>query len=324
VNHWATVRRAWEITWRYRLLWVFGLVLAACTGSGTSSSSSGFRLDAEDWNRLGGRSYVMPDLSRVAAFVVSAALILILVGIFAALISAVLRYLSETALMRTVNDYEDTGVKLAFGQALGLGWSRRALRLFLIDLVVAIPAVVVFALLGALALSPLLLWAIGSDTAGALGSMVTVGLLLLVGLAGILAAVAWSILQPFVWRAAALEDRGVFDSFRRGYAIARARLRDAGLMWLLLVALQLAYGLAVVVVVILLTIVGLLVGALFGVLTYGVASLAFYGSTPIILGVIVGMPILALVVTLPLLLVAALFTVFKSSVWTLTFRELSR
>ena len=58
----------------------------------------------------------------------------------------------------------------------------------------------------------------------------------------------------------------------------------------------------------------LLVGAL--------ASLAFGEAVPWILGLTVGILIFILVLAAPLLFLGGLWEVFKSSVWTLTYREL--
>mgnify|MGYP000659292038 CR=1 FL=1 len=35
------LKRAWETTWRYRALWVFGIILAITTASGGSSGGGG-------------------------------------------------------------------------------------------------------------------------------------------------------------------------------------------------------------------------------------------------------------------------------------------
>jgi hypothetical protein len=53
----------------------------------------------------------------------------------------------------------------------------------------------------------------------------------------------------------------------------------------------------------------------------GLASLFFEGAVPWILAAVIGLPIFILVVAVPWLFLGGLMEVFKSSVWTLTYRE---
>jgi hypothetical protein len=32
MDHIKVLKRAWEITWRYRVLWIFGIILASASG----------------------------------------------------------------------------------------------------------------------------------------------------------------------------------------------------------------------------------------------------------------------------------------------------
>ncbi len=75
-------------------------------------------------------------------------------------------------------------------------------------------------------------------------------------------------------------------------------------------------------VTIALVLLGLVIGGLPALLVGGLASLTFEGAVPWILGVVVGLPIFILVIAAPGLLIGGLAEVFRSSVWTLTYREL--
>ncbi|KPK08547.1 MAG: hypothetical protein AMJ56_11525, partial [Anaerolineae bacterium SG8_19] len=82
-------------------------------------------------------------------------LILVMIVIFLMiLIGLLLRYLSETALIKMVNDYEKTGTKYGIRQGLRMAWSRSAWRLFLIDLAVYLPAILLSLVLFALVVVP--------------------------------------------------------------------------------------------------------------------------------------------------------------------------
>lgn len=323
MNHTAILRRAWHITWRYRILWIFGLFMAPLAGSGGSGGGGRASSDASSWPWGSVPSFTEKELASIVAVAAGLIVVAVAVSLLLALVSTVLRYLAETAVIRAVDDYETTGEKRSFGSVFHLGWSWRAVRLFLIDLVVCIPAVVLFVALALIALSPLVLWAFESEVLGIAGTVLTIGFFGLLAILAIAAAVVWAVLQPFIWRAAVLDDCGVFASISRGYAIVRARLRDAGIMWLLLVVLQFLFGITALVVFLIVAVLGLLVGGLLGYAVYALSSLAFYASTPVILGVVVGLPVALLVIALPMAVISTLIAVFKSSVWTLTFRELS-
>jgi phosphotransferase system glucose/maltose/N-acetylglucosamine-specific IIC component len=66
-------------------------------------------------------------------------------------------------------------------------------------------------------------------------------------------------------------------------------------------------------------VLGLLPGVLVGLLTFAVAG---EGALPWILGFIVGFPLFLLVVGVPMLFLGGLVETFKSTTWTLTYREL--
>ena len=76
------------------------------------------------------------------------------------------------------------------------------------------------------------------------------------------------------------------------------------------------------ILIILLLVVAAMLGGLPALLVGGLASLAFKGAVPWILAAAVGLPIFILVVAVPGLFLGGLAEVFKSSTWTLTYREL--
>lgn len=253
----------------------------------------------------------------LAIGIVLACLIVLLI-----IVGAIARYVAETALIRMVDDHEETGQKRSVRQGFRLGWSRSAFRLFLIDLLIGLPVAVAFILLFLLAAAPLLLWATESTAAGALGTATTIGLGLLVVLLAIVVAVILSVLKPFFRRVCVLEQTGVTEAIRQGYAMVRRNLRDVGLMWLITFGLRIAWVIAMIPVVLLLLVAsGALSGAL-ALLAGGLTGLAFEGPTPWIVAAVVGIPAFILVMVAPLAFLGGLFEVFLSSTWTLAYREL--
>ncbi len=318
MNHTKVLKRAWDIIWSYRALWVFGIILALTTGGGGGGNGSQYRLGRGGFP--GGR-FALPEIpaEMVSVLLVVgvglACLILILI-----VIAAVARWVAETALIRMVDDYEGTGEKRGVRQGFRMGWSRTAWRLFLIDLVITVPVVIAFILLFVLAGVPLL--ALRATAARAVGTVVTIGLGLLVVLLLIVVVVILSVLMHFFRRACALEKLGVMDSIRHGYGIVRRHVKDVAIMWLILLGLGIGWFMVMIPVVILLVLLAGVVGGLPALLVGWLASLMFEEAVPWILGAAVGIPIFILALAVPLALLSGLWKVFKSSVWTLTYREL--
>jgi hypothetical protein len=238
------------------------------------------------------------------------------------IVAAIARYVAATALIRMVDDHEETGQERSVRQGFRMGWSRSAFRLFLIDLAVSLPTAVAFILLFALALAPLLLWATDVEAVGVIGTVLTVGLCIIVILLAIVVAVILSVLKPFFQRVCVLEGLGVTESIRQGYAVVRHNLKDVGLMWLITVGLRIGWAILMIPIVFLLLVVSGALGGLLALLAGGLTGLAFEGAAPWIVGGVVGIPIFILVLAAPLSFLGGLFEVFMSSTWTLTYREL--
>jgi len=172
------------------------------------------------------------------------------------------------------------------------------------------------------AAAPLLLWATESTAAGAIGTVVTIGLGLLVVLLAIVVGVILSVLMRFFRRVCVLQQAGVIESIRQGYGIVRQHLKDVTIMWLIMVGLGIGWVIVMIPVTIVLVVLGGVVGGLPGLLLGGLASLAFEGAVPWILGLALAIPIFILVLAAPLGFLGGLMRVFVSSTWTLTYREL--
>jgi hypothetical protein len=266
---------------------------------------------------------------RRSDFIAIAIEILILV-VLISLITTVARYVTETAVIRMVNDTETTGTPLTLRQGVRLGWSVRAARLFLIDLLVGLVFAAILTLVLAMSIGsimlagPLGVGAILLTVFGVLGLLSTTGILLV----GICAVVSL-IMQP-VRRACVIDGMGVFASIGTGITMLRRHLKDVGITWLIWIGIRILWAPASLMVIIILSpvlLVFLLAGVVAGVvpaaLAAGIASPFVNGVTPWIIGGIAGLPIFILVTILPLLFVGGWVEIYKSNLWTLAYRELS-
>jgi hypothetical protein len=306
------VKRAFWLTLRNPVLWIFGILVALTSGGGWGGSQYNF-----DQSSTGGALPQAPWLERVSPgawaglAVCLCCLIVILI-----VVSLIVQYVARTALYRMVDQTEEAGLKPTWRQGFRLGWSNRAFRLFLLELIVVLAAGIAGIILLALAASPLLFLLVRSPAARWVGIGLTVALELFAILILLAASVVLYILMQFWAREIALAGRGIGEAFAGGYHLVRARLKDAGLMWLLMLAIGIGWGLLMLAIgfAVVLTAMGLGAGVGFGV--YGVTH-----SIP--WGVVAGLPIFLLVAGVPLIFLQGLYTVFDSSAWTLAYREIA-
>jgi hypothetical protein len=367
VNHLEILKRAWRMLWSYKALWVFGFLVALtkCSGGGSGGGGNGGNggSGASSWLPPGpaqirtafgdglpvtrtaltiwaqslwtavGNGARSSSLGRLPAIdpwqigvLVAGFLALILLGVALATMA---RYVATTAMIRMVSLREQDGRRRSVREGFGLGWSVAAWRLFLSDAVVIGPLVVVFLGMFAFALAPLLLLLAGREALGALGVGLT--LVLSAGLIGlaVLTALAVSLYQPLYWRGCGIDGMGVMESLRQGLVLVRRRLRDVGLMGLLLLILGIAFGLAMLLVFFLLLPLTVGLGVFAGSLVAAPALLVAALSTLVLGTALPAIPlaILALMVTVlaasvPMMFLGGLFEVFRSSAWTLSYREL--
>jgi hypothetical protein len=238
-------------------------------------------------------------------------------------VGIIARNVSETALIRLVDNYERTGEQRTFREGFRMGWSKAAVRLFLINLVVAIPFILAFFTLTAIALAPLLLWLSGNTVSGIFGTISTIGLGFLSILIFIFLAVAINVLLHFVRRASALEDLGVIDAYKAGFGLLRENLGSIVLMWLIMLGVQIGSALLMIPIVLLSLVVSGVFSGIFFLIVRGLAGLFFSGAAMWIISGAITIPIFILVLSVPLAIAGGLIKVYESSVWTLTYRELT-
>jgi hypothetical protein len=352
------IKRAWAILWSYRTLWIFGFILALTVGGSTYNrlgSNSSYQYNNNkniqntipfQWNdqtfqdpqhfleamRTAGSSLTealgsVPAVGTLVGFLIAFFILVFLVGIG----MTFLRYVSETAVIRMVDDYESTGQKVTYKQGFRLGWSPAAWRLFLIDLLIGfLPGLILFIILGSLAwgvVSMLINNGIVGGQVAVIALMAGIGFLFILLFS--LYSVLVGLLRNFFVRTAALEQVGVGDAIRQGYALARRNWKNVGLFWLVMIGLSIAWAIVSIVLVILLipffiasVILGVVVAGIPGLLIGLFSSLFVQGYWPVVIGALFGLPLFIPLVASPLLFVEGLAQVFRSTVWTLVYREL--
>lgn len=345
------LKRAWYILWSYRALWVFGLILAiAAGGSGSQGSNNGSGYEQDSGGGVPTPQSLQEalrdaqrELSQLLQsgipeanitgqelttflWVIGAFVLVMLIG---GIVMAVARYVSETAVIRMVDEYEATGNKMTVRQGFRMGWSNTSWRLFLINLIVNLPAIALSIVLLTVGAIVLVSVANGNTDFGAFSVVSTLVLAFLSIFVVVIVSVLLYLLRNFFWRVCVLENAGVRESLQRGFALVLENWKNVGLMWLVMIGLGIVWAIALLIlviisipVVVVTTVIALLIFAVPFLLLVGLFS-TFLGSfLPWIAAGLLIAPLFFTLAFSPWVLLGSWQCVYTSTVWTLTYREI--
>jgi hypothetical protein len=169
----------------------------------------------------------------------------------------------------------------------------------------------------------------GNQSFAVAGIVAVIGIVFLAIFVVVIVSIVLGLLRHFFWRVSALENLGVGESLRRGFALVRENWKSVGLMWLVMIGLGIVWAVVSFIAFILLipimvvtAIIGAAVAAIPGLLLVGLFSLFLNGYLPWIVGGVFVLPLFAVIAFSPLVLLTAWQQVFTSTVWTLTYREI--
>ncbi len=312
MGHTDILKRAFQITWRYRALWVFGFLLALCGGGGGGGGNFNFPSGGgEDLGDLGDLGLPEIDPTLIIAVVVGLICLIILLSI----VGVVVQYVTRTALIGMVRQIKETETITA-RDGWRFGWSGRAWRIFLLSLLIGIPTAILTIGLILLALSPLLLLILEETAATVLSIILTVFACIFVFILLLIISVVIAPIQELAWRSIALDQRGVIDSLRLAIDLIKRRFKDVAIMWLLMFGVGLGWGFVALVVVLP---VSLIAAALIGGIPAGLVYLISQSGWG---AAIAGVPLGLLALILVSSAASGFFLIYQSAVWTLTYLEL--
>jgi hypothetical protein len=302
MDYFGILERSFAIARRYRVLWVFGFLLALFGAGGGFGNSFQYTASGDQFppDQFG----IPPDVGILLILIVAMFVIALVI------IAFIISYMCQTALIGLVDEIEK-GNNPTVRHGFNIGWSRRALRLFGVDLTIYLPVFLVLMFLVALFIVPFFVIAPAGpgDTPGLLAFILICCLVMLIPVF-IAVFVGLSILQSFFHRQVVLAGDGVFDAIRNGYRLVRANLGPVIVMWLIM----LVVGLLWTAVNFVLALVGL---AIVG----GPAALMYALSNSGLAAALVAIPFV-LVALIIFAVINTLYIIFTSTVWTLIYRGL--
>ena len=304
-NFGEVLTRAWQITWKYKVLWVFG-ILASCGrggGNGGGGNSGGSSSRPSDGSGFDPNNLFPRDMFREAgrwlndnwwiiALIVLAIIVLILLFYY-------LGTIGKIALIKGTFKAEQGVESMGFGEL----WSESQpyfWRVFGLSFLIGLAFLVIF----------LPIVAIGFLTAG-------VGFLCLLPLICILVPIGWAlnVILEQADAAIVLEDKSMFDGFKRGWEVTKNNIGP-----MIVMALILGIGGAIIGIIIALPIIIIVVPVAIGAVTMGELGAASNNlSIPLVIGAACCILYFPVLITL-----SGVLTTYFQCTWTLTFMRLTK
>ncbi len=293
MDYLGIIKRAYEISIKHKFLWIFGILAGGYGGfRGLNSNFGNYTTNSSDWTNK------LPYSSFASFWQIWGGLIITCLLICAglAIILFILNIISQGGLIGSVDKIAG-GKKSNFGDGFKIGshhfW--RILGVLVLYTLMVLASLVV--LLG----PSIFLFVFGQWVLaliwGILLLFVSIAFWILVGL-----------ILPYSLRMVVLKDDGIWESIRGSLHFFRDFWKEVVVMYLLLFAISLGFGIAYMLAI-------LIVGGILLAIGFGM----FLASplVSIIYGVTIGLIFLA-----ALVIVAGIFNTFYSTVLTLTYLAL--
>lgn len=304
MDYFEIIKKAASITWKHKYLWVLGFIVALAGGGGNFSNSFNYNSGNADFSKAG---------QGLSDFYAAYLVIIIFIAAIAALVGLVIwvaSIMAQAGLVGSVDRIEQGETpSLAEAFRIGAGHFWRVLGLnILVGLIVFVMVMIVVVPFG------IIIWAVtakGLDNSAITATFVCVILALIIAiLLATVAAVFLSVAAIYAVRLIVLEKSGVFAALRGGFALMKKKKGPTFVTFLLVMVISALAGSV-------LAIPGLLIGIPAVVMMIGGLAANNIG--------LVTMAIFGLLLSS---LVVAFFNgvleVYRSGVWTLTFRELTK
>lgn len=307
-NFGEVLTRAWQIVWKHKVLWIFG-ILASCGRGGGGGNGGG--------NSGGGDNGFSPNLppqltqwtqwieNNLTQFIAILVAILCIIWIVVAFLSTI----GKIGLIRGTAQAEGGAESLVFGQlfseSMPYFW-----RMFGLSLILALPILVFVVVLVVGAFAFIIPVSVSSGESGsAMGALAIVPLFLGCLCLFIPVMIVISMVFSQAARAIVLEELDVLPAISRGWEIFRANLGPIILMAIILGVISFVVGFATVIPVMI-----MVFPAMFAFIAGGAQS-----NTPwIFMGICVCLYLPVLI------LLNGILTAYAESAWTLVYMRLTK
>lgn len=301
MDYGKVLSRAWEITWRWKVLWILGF-LASLTRVSTSGSNTGYEFSGGEWGGTYG-PYIPPG---VIALLIGIGCLAFILAIALWVVSVIAR----GGLIAGVQQVEEEG-STRFWQAWRAGVGR-FWTLFGLSILTALP-IFILVMIGIGVMLLIIIGTFGvfntSEALGVAGIMASTLCCGAICCGAIVLGIVLNQIRVYGERAAVLEGLGWIEAFARGWQVLKENLVPTLIFWVIF--LMLGFALAALIFAAILAF-----GVPFGLFAaVGGPKLGGWMVAPVCCGGLVAMIVLGLV--------ASIVETFTSATWTLAYRELT-
>ncbi|HMU92834.1 MAG TPA: hypothetical protein PKE43_07495 [Anaerolineales bacterium] len=286
--------RAWQIIWKHKVLWIFGILASCARGSGGGGGNSGSRYQTSGGDAPFSGGQIEQTFNQIGQYLQDN-LWIIVVGIIAilllGLIFMVLGIVGKVGLIKGTYKADADVERLQFAEL----WSESLpyfWRIFGLNFLLGLAVFVI--------IIPFVLLSVFTGGIGALCLLPLICILIPVGF-------VVSIITEQAQTAMVLEDLGIMDGLKRGWEVAKANI-----VTMIVMVLILGIGGAIVGTVIALPLIFAVLPIVVGMGSLGESLTPLY------------IALACCVVYLPVLVFFnGVITAYTQSVWTLTFMRLT-
>lgn len=316
MDYTGVFKRSGLAVWRYKLLWLLGLLLMVGTLPSLIATHYYIRFVFSIPDRIVNSAdpdrffLELADTFLDPTFAIAAVLVLFLVFAIIWIITTI----GEAALIRSVADYAD-GRTYTFAQMLSIG-TKLLVRIIAIDTVIFFPLflilLVILLTVGAGLIGGILQLAQGGSDPGDLGPiflLVALFVMFLIALA-VPVTILSLMFRVVAFRSAVLEDLTTRPSIRRAWELIRAKIGQIIVVFLLLYAVSYAIGMVTSILV-------MPIGFGSSFIFTNAMTQNQLPSQSMIDTFLVLMTVVSLIGLIPNMF----YRIFYSAVWTMTYRE---
>lgn len=269
--------KAWKITWKFKVLWIFG-ILASCGANRGSNYNNSFGRNNGNDNSSNLRPGDLPEPFRswmstnwqdnITAFLTKNLVLLVLVALLILAVLFLFYYLGaigKAGLIKGAQRADRGAESLTFGELWEQGNSY-FLRMFGLSLVVGLPILILVLLVVAIVFVPMIgvIGSHGSNQTIAKGILGSLGILLPSVCCLAIVSILANLILEQAKTAMVVEDLGVIASLQRGFSVFGGNFMTIIVVSIILTVIGAIIGLIVaipVLIVVFPTLVGLFMGA---------------------------------------------------------------
>ncbi len=303
------IKRTWEVTWKYKILWVFGFFLG---GSGAN-----FNLNLPSFSETKVKKTVPPNeiIKLIREFLINYLAIVLIVGFILFLfflLFLIARYLSKPALIGLVNQAEVEKPTLKKG--LETGW-HFLIRYILLGWLLWFPLVLLFAPVIILFIYHIYLFTLKPTNPLKLLS----SLLPLLGFALLFLPIIipLSVFTELAYRELVTKDKKVIESIKSTWTLFKSNLLNLFILWLIGLVIGIVLGFLLIIAIVFFILLAIPIVLLVGY------SISIKSIPLIALGIFIASIGIFLLIVFSLI-AQGFMGAFKCNYWTFCYLELTK